>query len=43
MTHICVGNSGLGSEGLFSATDCVDNILGRFTLMLPVKLQELTH
>ena len=40
MTHICIGNSGLGLQGLFSATNCVDNILGCFTVMLPIKLQE---
>ena len=40
MTHICVGNSGLGLQGLFSATNCLENILGRFTVMHPIKLQE---
>ena len=40
MTHTCVGNSGLSLQGLFSTTNGVDNILGCFTVMLPIKLQE---
>ena len=29
---------GLGLEGLYSATNCVDNILGRFTIILQNKI-----
>ena len=39
MTHICVGNIGLGLQGLYSATNCVDNILGRFAMILPSLVQ----
>ena len=43
MTHTCVGNLGLGLQGLYNATNCVDNILGRFTMILQIELQEKTH
>ena len=33
-THLCVDNLGLGLQVLYSATDCVDNILGRLTMIL---------
>ena len=39
MTHICVDNLGLGLQGLYSATDCVDNILGPFTMILASLVQ----
>ena len=39
MTHIYVGNLGLGLRGLYSATNCVDNILGRFITILPSLVQ----
>ena len=39
MRHICVDNLGLGLRGLYSATNCVDNILGRFTTILPSLVQ----
>ena len=32
--HVGVDNLGLGLQVLYSATDCVDNILGRFTMIL---------
>ena len=31
---------GLGLQGLYSATNCADNILGRFTIIRQIKLQE---
>ena len=34
---------GLGLDGLYSATNCADNILGRFTMILQIKLQDETH
>ena len=37
--HICVGNIGLGLQGLYNATNCVDNILGSFTMILPSLVQ----
>ena len=39
MTHICVDNLGLGLQVLFSATNCVDNILERFTMILASLVQ----
>ena len=30
---------GLGLQGLYSATNCMDNIIGRFTMILRIKLQ----
>ena len=39
MTHIWVDNLGLGLQVLYSATDCVDNILGRFTMILASLVQ----
>ena len=39
MTHICVDNLGLGLQVLSSATDCVDNILGRYTMILASLVQ----
>ena len=39
MTHICVDNLGLGLQALYSATDCVDKILGRFTMILASLVQ----
>ena len=39
MTHICVDNLGLGLQVLYSATDYVDNILGRFTMILASLVQ----
>ena len=39
MTYICVDNLGLGLQVLYSATDCVDNILGRFTIILASLVQ----
>ena len=39
VTHICVDNLGLGLQVLYSATDCVDNILGRFTMILASLVQ----
>ena len=45
MTHICVNNLGLSLQVLYSATDCVDNILGRFTMILAslVQIMALIH
>ena len=37
---ICVGNLGLGLDGLYSTTICVDNILGHLTMILQIKLQQ---
>ena len=34
-----VDNLGLGLQVLYSATDCVDNILGRFTMILASLVQ----
>ena len=31
---------GLGLQGLYNATNCADNILGRFTIIRQIKLQE---
>ena len=31
---------GFGLQGLYNATSCVDNILGRFTIIFKIKLQE---
>ena len=31
---------GLGSQGLYNTTNCTDNILGRFLMILQIKLQE---
>ena len=39
MTHICVDNLGLGLQVLNITTDCVDNILGRFTMILASLVQ----
>ena len=39
MRHICVDNLSLGLQVLYSATDCVDNILGRFTMILASLVQ----
>ena len=39
VTHICVDNLGLDLQGLYSATDCVDDILGRFTMILASLVQ----
>ena len=39
MTHTCVDKLGLGLQVLYSATDCVDNILGRFTMILASLVQ----
>ena len=39
MTHICVDNLGLGLQVLYSVTGCVDNILGRFTMILASLVQ----
>ena len=33
-------NFGLGLQGLYSTTNCADNILGRFTMLIQIKLQE---
>ena len=34
---------GVGLQGLYSATNCADNIQGRFTIIRQIKLQEKTH
>ena len=31
---------GLGSQGLYNTTNFTDNILGRFLMILQIKLQE---
>ena len=31
---------GLGSQALYGTTNCEDNILGSFTMILQIKLQE---
>ena len=40
MTKATMIYIGLGLQGLNIATNCVDNILGRFTTILQIKLQE---
>ena len=41
--YIIIMNLSLGLQGLYSATNCADNILGRFIMILQIKLQEYTH
>ena len=41
--HICVDNLGSGLQVLYSATDCVDNILGRFTMILASLVQVMAR
>ena len=40
--HLILEDLGLGLclQGLYSATNCADNILGRFTIIRQIKLQE---